>query len=495
MNKIALALTCGIGLLAAPLCAEDAPKIEYKPLSIAALHEFGQLKKGIYHIGSGSVGEVWTNDWIDHFGAFVTKEAIVNERLFLSGGLGGVFQFRKPELLSPDFTGSQRRNFFMGPTRAVAEYHFGDPTNPYLTLGSGMFMYKYNQDANDLGEYLYRSGAYPAYTVTGGYVLVNSAAANVQGAKASLNFGNFKADFLITTETNLAPFYDWSIGGIGSYSIADGLLDLGAGVNFKRLFPVKQTRTSRPTLTNSYFTLGGQDYTTKTDYYSHQVEFYNNKKNHVDSVKAAALKVLLDTVNAVISPSRMDNKPEILHYTNAGILLMGRASLDLKKIMSSDLFGPQDLKLYSEIAVLGLKNYPVFYTKVTERMPIMFGFNLPTFRWLDLLSVQGEVLKSPWLNNTAQIGNSASPTPALPQAFDRVASKNEWNDLATKDDWKWSILAKKKIGNYITISGQAANDHMRMVSSRYFYGPQYDHNEVTVSSDHWYWMTQVSWGI
>lgn len=383
----------------------------------------------------------------------------------------------------------------MGPTRAVAEYHFGDPKNPYLTLGSGMFMYKYNQDANDLGEYLYRSGAYPAYTVTGGYVLVNSAAANVQGAKASLSLGNLKADFLVTTETNLAPFYDWSLGGIVSYSIADGLLDLGAGVNLKRLFSVKQNRTSKSALANGYFTLGGQNYTTKTDYYSHQIEFYNNNNNHVDSVKAAALQVLMDTVNAITSPSRIDNKPEILYYTNAGILLMGRASLDLKKIMSSDLFGPQDLKLYSEIAVLGLKNYPVFYTKVTERMPIMFGINLPTFRLLDLLSVQGEVLRSPWLNNTAQIANGTNPVPALPQAFDRVASKNEWNDLATKDDWKWSILAKKKIGNFITISGQAANDHMRMVSSRYFYGPQYDHNEITVSSDHWYWMTQISWGI
>jgi hypothetical protein len=125
----------------------------------------------------------------------------------------------------------------------------------------------------------------------------------------------------------------------------------------------------------------------------------------------------------------------------------------------------------------------------------MFGINLPGFHLLDLISVQVEQFKSPWLNNTSQIANDAIPLPIFPIASDTIASKKDWNDLATKDDLKWSILIQKKLGSYITFSAQAANDHMRMVSSRYFYGPQYDHNEVTVSKDHWYWMTQLSWGI
>ena len=495
MKKIALSLAFSVGLLASQLSAEDGPKINSKPLAIGALHEFGQLGKCIYKIGPGNVGEVWTNDWIDHFGAFVTKEAVIDDRLFLSGGLGGVFQFRKPETVDPGFYGSQRKGFFIGPTKAVAEYHFGEPAKPYLTVGTGMFMYKYNSEALNLGEYLYRSGAYPAYTVTGGYVLVNSAAANLQGLKTSYNHGNFKADVLLTTETNLAPLYDWSLGTIVSYSIADGLLDLGAGVNFKRLIPVKPSRTSKKSLTNGYFTKNGQDYTTNTNFYAYQIDFYNNRNNAADSAKAAALQVKMDTVNAVTAKTRITDKPEILHYTNSGTLLMGRASLDLKKVLNSDLFGPNDLKLYTEAAVLGVKNYPVFYTKVSERMPIMVGFNFPGFKILDLVSVQVEQLKSPWLNNTAQIANGANPLPAFPIASDSVASKAEWNDLATKDDLKWSFLIQKRLGNYITLSGQAANDHMRTVSSRYFYGPQFDHNEVTVSKDHWYWMTQISWGI
>jgi hypothetical protein len=106
-----------------------------------------------------------------------------------------------------------------------------------------------------------------------------------------------------------------------------------------------------------------------------------------------------------------------------------------------------------------------------------------------------EQFKSPWLNNTAQIANQAIPLPHFPIASDTISSVTEWNDLATKDDFKWSILIQKKLGNYITWSAQAANDHMRLVSSRYYYGPQFDHNEITVSKSDWYWMTQLSWGI
>ena len=292
MNKTVLTLACGIGFLASAALAEgEDAKVEIKPLSIGALEEFGQLGRGIYKMGApGNSGEVWTNDWIDHLGAFVTAEAVVDDRLFLTGGLGGVFQFRKPEVDNPGFYGSQRKGFFIGPTKAVAEYRFGDPAHSWLTMGSGMFMYKYNPDAVDLGEYLYRSGAYPAYTMTGGYVLVNSAAANLQGFKTSLEIGGFRADILLTTETNLAPLYDWSLGAIVSYKIADGLVELGAGVNFKRLLQVNPSRTSPHKVENGYFSLNGSDYTTNANYYTNQLNYYAGRDSignyhQLDSVR------------------------------------------------------------------------------------------------------------------------------------------------------------------------------------------------------------------
>lgn len=480
---------------AASAHAEEEHKIEYHPLSIGALEEFGQLGRGVYLMGPSQKGEIWTHDWIDHFGAFLTKEAVVDDHLFLSGGLGGIFQFRKPELVDPGFPGSQRKGFFIGPTVATAEYRFGSVDAPWLSLTAGMFPYKYNPDAANLGEYLYRSGAYPGYTVTGGYALINNTAAYLQGFKAAIRAGEFHADVLMTTETGLAPLYDWSLGIIADYSVAGGLLDLGAGVDFKRLLQVKPSRTSPHREANGYFRYQGNNYSTNLDYYSYQAEFYRKKGTPEGDAKAAAIQARYDLVEGLLNADSAAAKPDVHYYTNAGTLLMARASLDIKKLWNSEMFGPEDLKLYAEAALLGVKDYPVFYERRGDRIPVMAGFNLPGFRIFDLISVQMEYYKSRWLNNTSQIANDALPLPFFPIANDTVASRTDWNDLARRDDWKWSVLVQKKIAGFITLSGQVANDHLRMVSSRYYYGPQYDHNEITVSKDDWYWMTQISWGI
>src|SRR5690606_3389201 len=133
----------------------------------------------------------------------------------------------------------QRKAFFIGPTQTTATYHFGDPSAPWLTVGAGMFPYKYNPDAANLGEYLFRARAYPTVLTTGGYVFAGSAAATLQGFKASWRQGDLRLDALLTTETELAPFYDWSLAFVGSWSLMNGLLDLGAGVNFHHLIPVR----------------------------------------------------------------------------------------------------------------------------------------------------------------------------------------------------------------------------------------------------------------
>lgn len=471
----------------------DEPQIDRKPLSIGALYEFGQLGRGIYGTGLAQNATLATGDWLDHFGAFINEQAVVDGRLLLSGGIGGVFQFRKPEVEDAGFDGSERKEFFVGPTQAEAVYSLGDVSKPWLKLGTGMFWYKYNSDAADLGEYLFRSGAYPEYTVTGGYVLVASASAALEGFKSSLDLGAFKADFLLTTETNLAPLYDWSPAVVLSYSVADGLLDLGAGANFKRMISVRPSRTSPHSVANGYFVSGGKSYTTNLSYYDQEISFYHTKGDPTDSALVQAQE---DTINRVLAmPDSLPGKPAIGHYTAAGTLLMARASLDFKKIFNSGMFGPQDLKLYSEIALLGVKDYPFFYERMKDRIPVMAGFNLPGFRFLDLCALQVEYFHSPWLNNTSQIGNFAIDVPHFPTASDNLLSQNSYNDLARKDDLKWSLLIQKKIGTNITISGQAANDHLRLVSSSYYYGPQFDHNEVTVSKKDWYWMTQVSWGL
>lgn len=493
-------------VLATSLAFADDVKVEDKPLAIGALSEFGFVDKGLFRTAEGS--SISSMEWVDHFGAFVTKQAIVNERLFLSAGLGGVFQFRKPETKGAGFAAHQRKAFFIGPTQSEAVYHLGDVDNPWLKLGAGQFFYKYNPEAANLGEMLFRSGPYPTIVTTGGYVVVNSAAANVQGFKANYQAGPFKADMLLTTETNMPPFYDWSLGLVASYSLGEGLLDVGAGVNFKRLIPVRPSRTKRKIKDNAYFKdATGKYFVGNVDFYGNSAEFNLNqaKKAYAlgnnalgdhyasQSSRDSAAAEYVSLVNNL--PDGDPAKPAMNYYTSQGILLMVRATFDMKKLFTDFDSGPDDLKMFFEANVLGVKNYPVYYNKVTERIPIMAGFNLPTFRMLDLLSIQMEYFNSPWYNNTNYVGQKLSNIPLVPLGTDAILSRAEYNDQTKKDNWKWSVLAKKTIQGRLTLSAQVASDHLRLTSSEYYYGPQFDHNEVTAFTNHWYWMTQVSWGI
>lgn len=511
LKSCSLAVLAALAALAGPAArpaAGEEPRVRHKPLEIGALYEFGYLRRGLFTAGTSAQAVLQESDWMDHFGAFLTQETIVDERLHLSAGIGGIFQFRKPENDGAGFFGHKRKTFFSGPTRTEAVYHFGDVAEPWLKLGLGMFPYKYNAEACNLGEYLFRSEAYPTITSTGGYAIVNSANAHLQGFKGNFKLGNLKADLLLYTQTNIAPLYDWSLAGIVDYTVADGLLNLGAGVNFQRLLQIRPSRTARREGQNAYFTYKGKDYVGLTPYYSNTAKFYQRQADTLSARDSAgnaariagyralqAAWVRDGAVSDSIIKDTSASRPEVKYFSASAILLMGRFSLDVKKVLDVGIFGPEDLKLYGEVDLLGLVNYPVFYRNRSDRMPVMVGLNLPGFRILDLIAVQVETMSSPWMNNTAQKGRSNFNVPYVPLPEDDLMSRADYYDSRSRDDFKWSVLVKKTLLDNLTLSAQAASDHLRSTSSVYYYGPQFDHNEVTAFDDHWYWMAQISWGI
>ncbi len=491
--------------------AQEA-RIDLKPLSLGAFHEIGAVRNGLYTDGAGN-GILSEMQWVDHFGAFLAAEAVVDDRLHLRAGLGGVFQFRKPETVGSGFLFHQRKAFFIGPARTEAVYHFGeDPRDPWLKVGAGMAPYKYNPDAANLGEYLFRSRAYPTTLGTGGYVFIGSAGATLQGFQANYRRGALKADALLFTETELAPFYDWSLAFVASYAVMDGLLDLGAGVNFQHLIPVRPSRTSAEAVGNSWFRdpATGEAYAGNTQYY-HDAEAYFRQKadalydngTAADSARADAYAARADghAARGAAADSLLalpaGQRPGLTPYTTRATLLMARAAFDPKKLFPAGAFGPEDLKLYAELGVLGVRNHPVFYEKITDRMPVMVGFNFPAFGILDVVSLQAEYFRSPWLNNTYPLaegdGKRVFNTPFIPSAGDDLLAGRVYEGLR-RDDWKWSAMARKRLGR-VTFSAQVARDHLRLPSSEFYYGPQYDPNEVTAFPDSWYWASQVSWGL
>jgi hypothetical protein len=506
--KTGLALLC-LSLPGAAPRAQDDARLDIKPMKFGGSHEFGSLYD-IYLLGDDAVH---APEWIDHFGSYFMQEIVVDGKLDLKAGIGGVFEYAKPELTQERFAGSQGKMFFVGPSVAEAMYHFGGVENGSFSIGGGMFPYKYNPDAANLGEYLFRSVPYPAALYTGALNVIGDNAAYLEGFKANFHAGGFSADALLLTETGLAPLYDWSVGLVVNYSGAGGLFEVGAGVNFKRLISIDSKKTTVDSNDNAYFQRGGKWYVGNTDYYAGPAAFYGklaqdsarfdaNTLAHYHSL-ADSLTAIADSLNpgsqgpgagAWLNPAT-NHFDGAEYFSNAGTVVTARAALDLKKLFNSAIFGAQDLRLYGEVGILGVRNYPVYYDKITERMPIMAGFNLPAFGYLDLAAVQFEYFKAPYQNNVNRVAFNNYAIPYYPEGTNATFSENDYYDVANKDNYSWSILLRKTVLSCLSLNVQIARDHYRTIGKEWYYDGRGEPNEVLYKSSSWYWMTKLAWNI
>jgi hypothetical protein len=280
-------------------------------------------------------------------------------------------------------------------------YTFGsDPASPTpgLQIALGYFPFKYDAEATNFGEYLLnpRTGTYPQYIITD----FDNDESTVLGFRAtSFSFaGNLRQDLLVTSEVNLQlpPFGDFSLGYLIGYKVQK-MLDVGGGIFLNRVLPIA------PQLT----TLPGQ-------------------------------------------VAEVEGNGDTVYYTKQGVKLMLRAAFDPKALLPNDiasLFGPEDGKLYSESAILGVKDYGADYNDVWQRNPRMVGFNIPSFRVLDVLSFELEYFKTPALytNDLQNIQTSAEPSVAL-------------NGLKN-NPWDWSIYAKKTLAKGVSLRALIGKDH------------------------------------
>jgi hypothetical protein len=136
---------------------------------------------------------------------------------------------------------------------------------------------------------------------------------------------------------------------------------------------------------------------------------------------------------------------------------MARAALNLGHLLPEDSRSPEDLRVYAEAALLGVKDYPLYYEKKAERIPIMFGVNLPTFKLLDVLAVQGELYRSPYSDGTKFVR----------EAFPIWQTGTVDSSKAKADDFKWSVHARKALNKSFTVYAQAASDHFRLTDAAF----------------------------
>lgn len=400
--------------------------------------------------------------WIQRTGITITQGVLVGDRVRLVVGVGGMFFNSYPENITVAYQHSLK--FGPGVSQAQSIIKLGDVTNPWGSLRLGLIPYKYNPDAKNLGEYLLRSSAYPNALFTGGYNIINSASTLVQGAVFEAKTGPVTHDFVVAIERDYEPAGDITPSYLVSYK-PHPAIELGAGITLAHLISVKPSLTTPKGAPKN-----GGDPTNRYE---------------------------ADTV--VTDP----NDTTFSNYTFKATKLMARASVNLQTFLQTP-FGPEDFKIYTEAALLGVKNYPFYYDNRWHRIPVMVGINLPTrfgsFKWLDQLSVEAEYRKADFTNSIAiSYVDYTLPLPYLP-SFSQDPHGYDKNELS-RGPWyrnegiKWSVYAKRSLIPGLDLYAQVASDHNRPMKITSDGALVPNREPLTPKPTDWYYLVRLQMGI
>ncbi len=297
----------------------------------------------------------------------------------------------------------------VGPYVANAnmKYSFWDEESAKLNVQVGLFPYDYAPDAQNLGLYLLRGPVYPGLLTSGFETKYVLPVANTLGLALHHQSGMFEHDLLFTFDGDWFPYWDISPTYVAHVKLGSAFR-LGAGVNLYHWIPMDSKLTSKKTPEVMYI-----------DTTAHDTTYISFK----------------------------------------GTKLMGDFSFDPKALMGGvEALGAEDLKIYGEVAVLGLdgdKAHKALYGPISQRMPMMIGFNLPAFHLLDRLNVEFEMYKAPWVDDPSIYNHTSGPqvTP--------IPKISALDTNTTKDNLKWSVYAAKVLAGHVKISAQVASDHFR----------------------------------
>ncbi len=388
-------------------------------------------------------------EWLFDFmaGLKATKSLSEYERIRLHFGMSTAYVVLDYQKENAEFL---RRKFVPFIMDATLEHTFPLGNRSTIYTEFGYFPVKYNPEVRNLGEYLFRSGTYPGYTYGGFEVADKEKLAGLHlGYKMDLYTDQWlKADIYLSSGVNDFPVHDFSLSYMFTAKPIP-FIELGFGMMHAHFVTLDNRKTTPAT----------------------------------DTVVFRRGTVLWNNVGWV-DPATGDT----IEYTFKGTKGVARFTLDPKGGNNFGIFGKEDLKIYSEVALLGFKNYPGWYEKRKERTPIMFGFNFPTFNILDVLAFELEWHDSPYMNTAENVWRHRSPVPYVGSQISFL--DGDWEKQAD-DDWKWSVYASKKILKRFRISAQVASDHIKR--TKYMPPPPSfsKYTEIVPRTKDWYWMTRL----
>jgi hypothetical protein len=420
--------------------------------------------------GSSEVTHAWSNDFI----GMLDFNATLSEHLRVLGS----FEFRQYIKISPP--GFMEASYNLG-NFLYQEFYFREGQGIFslmrdkplsIELALGYMPYKYNAQARDLGEFLFRSGTYPFYLL-GEF---DRPFARLTGLRATCSYkGNVVAahlDELVLTETETPPFWDISLATVADATLMK-IFTLGAGVDFAHCIPVDGRLTTPKADANKYVS---------------------------DSTP------VLDPATGQPTGS-WDYTYK--YYTFKGTKMMVHATLDpvgpfrgREGSAVSAVFGTEGGKIYFEGAIIGLENYPANsdpstvptgnpygYNKLMEKMPWMVGINIPLWKILDVCALEFERYPSPYPNSTAMLLKNGLPLPY----FGNLSDVNGFSlGSAYVQRWYWDLYMKKDISHHLEAVLQFGRDHQRWEMPLNFLNSSYDVEEATVKPNNWGWRLKLA---
>ena len=443
----------------------------------------GEVMRGMYHAminGQGEQLQSWPSTvahaWFGQPEAMLNLSFKPNDKMCVQIGFqGNVFLNTFPANFKSSMSSNGGEGVlpqYMSWTLHQAQGTISLLDNEAMSLGLslGVMPYKYNPEVRNLGEFLFRSGTYPFFLIND----YDFPLARLSGVRLNCKYVNEKIrvvfDQFVLSERTLPPFYDFSLASMVSVGWGK-FVEWGAGVDFAHLFSV------------------------------------NSELTTPDAAKYA------------ISPG------DTGRYTFKGTKVMSRLTVDPCGILRGDkesaigqLFGENGGKIYGEIAVIGLKNYPASfvksstdprdalnqwgYSKISERMPWMVGFNIPLWKILDVCAFELEKYPAPYPNDYFQVlMESGLPVPTWYHVYrdnirivqnpssggyDTIPWKMAYDSAAYQNRWYWSLYMKKKIAEHFSLLGQISRDHMRWdinLGNKL----NYDTEEALVLPGEWSW--------
>ncbi len=394
-------------------------------------------------------GNIHKGDWFNSIlGGFVLENAM-SERLRTRVALEARFYRPFPEEDGQDVSRFTNSTAYVHEAKAI--YAFGNLQSPAVEMEVGYFLYDYNKDQHNLGEYLFRSKIYPINLFTDFELPMDRLLGIRLGQKP---FKGFHHDLLLTSEYKYYPKSDFSLSYLADYQVG-GVFTVGAGVSLAHYFPVRPSAATPKSESNSYLVIEPQtfqDSAGNTHVIPGRMEGFpsilvqDTSISYLDSFTAARF----------FYPQI---RQKTTYYTFKGVKLMGRVAVDPKPLFGSPSFlGAEDLKIYSEVTVLGVEDYPFYYNQLSQRIPVMFGFNFPAFKILDVIGLEAEYCGYKFPDDWEK-----SLRYGLPQPGSANFAASGWiaSDYA-QDDWKWSVYLRKQVSRGLFLSAQMANDHLRM---------------------------------